>query len=110
VLLIAAILAAFFFVPSPWGLVVVIVAALIEVGESVFWVRFSQRRRARVGAEALEGAEGIVTEPCNPAGRVRVQGELWQARCEPPAEAGERVRVIGRDGLVLRVEPVRDAK
>jgi membrane protein implicated in regulation of membrane protease activity len=38
---------------------------------------------------------------------LRAGGELWQARCEPPAEEGDDVRVeaIGPD-LVLTVRPV----
>jgi membrane-bound serine protease (ClpP class) len=35
---------------------------------------------------------------------VRIDGELWQARAESGLAAGEPVRVVGRDGLVLEVE------
>jgi membrane protein implicated in regulation of membrane protease activity len=41
-----------------------------------------------------------------PAGRqVRIQGELWGARCEAGADPGDTVRVVERDGLTLLVEP-----
>jgi membrane protein implicated in regulation of membrane protease activity len=110
VLLIAAVLAAFLFVPSPWGIILVIIAALVEVAETVFWIRLSRRRRIQVGAETLVGAEAVVTEPCRPLGQVRLRGELWQARCEEGAGAGEHVRVVGRRELVLVVEAFGEPK
>ena len=110
VLLIAAVIAAFLFVPSPWGLVLVVVAGFVEVAETAFWLRFSRRRRIQVGAETLIGAEATVTTACRPLGQARLGGELWQARCEAGADPGRRVRVVGRDGLVLLVEPLGDGK
>ena len=109
-LLIAAVIAAFLFVPSPWGLVLVLVAATLEVAEAVFWLRFSRRRRIQVGAETLVGAEAVVTEACRPFGQVRLYGELWQARCDAGAGVGRRVRVVGRSDLVLLVEPLGNGK
>ena len=38
-------------------------------------------------------------------GRVRVKGELWNARSLRPLKQGESARVTGMDGLVLLVEP-----
>jgi membrane-bound serine protease (ClpP class) len=49
------------------------------------------------------GQEAVVVSPCRPLGEVRVHGELWQARCEDGAEAGERVRIEGIEGLTLVV-------
>jgi membrane-bound serine protease (ClpP class) len=69
-------------------------------------VRLSRRRGVRAGAETLVGDIAVVATPCFPEGQVRVQGELWAARCEEGAAAGESVRVIARRGLVLFVEPV----
>lgn len=109
-LLIAAIVAALVFVPSPWGFVLVAAAAVLELAETVFWIRFSRRRRIQVGAETLIGAEAVVTEACRPLGQVRLGGELWQARCEAGADRGERVRVVDRSGLILVVEPRSSAK
>ncbi|HSC50137.1 MAG TPA: NfeD family protein, partial [Gaiellaceae bacterium] len=58
------------------------------------------------GAQTLIGKEAVVSEPCRPAGQVRLDGEIWQARCSAGASPGDRVRVVGRDGLTLLVEPV----
>jgi membrane-bound serine protease (ClpP class) len=104
VVLVAAILLALFVVPSPWGLVLVAGAAVVEVAETGFWIWLSKRRRPQVGAEALIGATAEVVSPCRPLGRVRVQGELWRARCEDGADEGDTVRIRALDGLTLTVE------
>ena len=41
-------------------------------------------------------------------GVIRIRGEYWRARSPVPERlgAGDRVRVVTRDGLVLEVEPV----
>jgi membrane protein implicated in regulation of membrane protease activity len=104
-LFLGAILLAIFVVPEPWGLVLVAVAAVLEIGESFLWIRYSQRLRIQAGAETLHGARAQVVTACAPLGQVRVQGELWSARCDGGAEPGSTVRVVGRDGLTLLVEP-----
>jgi membrane protein implicated in regulation of membrane protease activity len=103
-ILVGAILLALFVVPAPWGLVLVAGGVAVEIGEAAFWVWLSKRRRPQVGAEALIGAEALVVTPCRPFGQVRVQGELWQARCDEGADRGETVHVSGLTGLVLVVE------
>ncbi len=101
-----AVLLAIFVLPGPWSAIVIVGGAVFEVGESVFWYRWSRRRRAQVGAETLIGATGTVETACMPLGQVRVRGELWRAECAAGAGEGERVRVVGRDGLTLNVEPL----
>ena len=104
-LFVGATLLALFVVPAPWGLVLVAATAVVEVAETYFWIRLSRRRRIQAGAETLIGARAVVASSCRPAGQVRVQGELWRARCEAGADLGETVRVVGREGLTLLVEP-----
>jgi membrane-bound serine protease (ClpP class) len=104
VLLIAAFVS-LFFLPEPWGYVAVGVAAVVEVGEIYLWIRFLRRYRVTTGAEGLVGERAEVVEACTPLGRVRVRGELWAARAEPPAIVGQRTRITGVDGLTLEVEP-----
>ncbi len=103
--LLIAILLAVFVLPSPWGLVAVAAAGLLETGETYLLLRWSRRRRAAVGAEALAGKKGIAATDLRPEGHVKVDGELWQARCEGGADAGTRVVVMGIEGLTLTVEP-----
>lgn len=102
--LVAAIALALFVLPAPWGIVAVACALLLEVGETAFWIWLSKRRRPQVGAEALVGASAEVVTSCRPVGRVRVQGELWRARCDEGADRGDIVRVQRVDGLTLLVE------
>jgi membrane-bound serine protease (ClpP class) len=61
------------------------------------------------GSEALVGAEGETVAWEGSEGRVRVLGEIWRARADAALAAGSRVRVVGRDGLVLRVENIGSA-
>jgi membrane protein implicated in regulation of membrane protease activity len=89
---------------TPWGLPLIAAAAAVEVGESLFWIWFSKRKRATVGAEALVGRTARVVRTCRPDGYVRLDGELWQARCEAGAERGDEVRIAGLEGLTLVVE------
>jgi membrane protein implicated in regulation of membrane protease activity len=104
VLFVGAILLALFVVPAPWGLLLVGAAAVVEIGETFFWVGLSKRHRVRAGAETLIGARAEVVSPCRPDGQVRVQGELWRARCKAGADPGEKVLVVAREGLTLLVE------
>ena len=68
-----------------------------------------RRRPVVTGHEALIGAEGETVSWQGSEGRVRVKGEIWLARSDAALAAGSRVRIVGRDGLVLRVEGVRSA-
>jgi membrane-bound serine protease (ClpP class) len=67
----------------------------------------SHRRPVVTGSEALIGAEGETVSWQDGEGRVRVKGEIWLARSDAALEAGNRVKVVGRDGLVLRVEGIQ---
>jgi membrane-bound serine protease (ClpP class) len=104
VLLVLALLS-LLFLPAPWSYLVVVGAIVVEAAELWLWRRFLGHYRVTTGAEGLVGAPAEVVEPCDPAGRVRVRGELWQARCAKRAVAGQRMRVTRVDGLTLEVEP-----
>jgi membrane-bound ClpP family serine protease len=104
-ILLAAIALAILVVPSPWRAPVIAAGGLWEALEAYLWIRWSQRRRARVGVEALIGATARATSRLDPEGHVRVNGELWRARVVSGAvEAGADVRVLRLEGLTLVVE------
>jgi membrane protein implicated in regulation of membrane protease activity len=103
VALIGAILLAIFVLPPAWRLPVVLAGGALEVGESFFWIWLSKRRRPSVGVETLVGALATVVKRCRPLGQVRVQGELWQARCDEGADPGDEVQVESVAGLTLVV-------
>jgi membrane-bound serine protease (ClpP class) len=69
----------------------------------------SRKRPVVTGSEALIGAEGEAVTWQGGEGRVRVKGEIWLARSDASLAAGNRVKIVGRDGLVLRVEGIRAA-
>ena len=48
--------------------------------------------------------------PLDPAGKVELEGVLWNAVSTRPAPAGAKVRILGSEGLTLKVEPVEDPK
>ncbi len=104
-ILVGAILLALFVLPSPLGIVAVLAALVVEIGETAFWVWLSKRRKPQVGTEAIMGTTAVVVTPCHPIGSVRLNGELWRARCEAGAREGDAVRVRAIDGLTLVVEP-----
>jgi len=101
------ILIGLFVVPDPWTLPVIGGAFVLEGIETYVARRISRRLGPpRVGPERLIGQTGRVVEPCRPLGRVRVRGELWQARCDAGADLDAIVRVVRREQLVLDVEPL----
>jgi membrane protein implicated in regulation of membrane protease activity len=93
VLLVLALIAAVFWLPTPWGYVAVIAAGVFEVVEVTVFLWYSKRRRATTGAEALPGQRGTVVEACRPTGQIRLDGELWRAKCEEGADPGDTVVV-----------------
>jgi membrane-bound serine protease (ClpP class) len=102
-MLLALAIVGLFFIPDPWNVVVVCVAALVEIGEVFLWIKFLRRYRVQTGAEGLVGQRAEVID----SDRVRVHGEIWSARADASLSAGDRVRVAAVDGLTLRVEPER---
>jgi membrane-bound serine protease (ClpP class) len=107
--LIIALALALFVLPTPWNVAVVAGAAVWELSTALGGLWWSQRRAAKVGVETLIGREVEVRRACHPRGEVRVRGEIWQARCDQGANVGDRVRIVGLDGLTLVVEPVLPA-
>ena len=89
--------------------------ALMVIGAvlTTFLVRAAVRVRrvpSLLGPQRLLGRTAIATTALQPAGVVRVGGELWSAElCALPVsmlQAGQQVRIVGRHGLTLEVEPV----
>jgi membrane protein implicated in regulation of membrane protease activity len=98
-LLLGAILLAIFVLPSPWGIVAVVAGGLIDIAESLVLLKWSRRRRAVTGVEALIGKTALVSSPT----QVSVAGEIWEAKPADVLLVGEEVEVTGVDGLTLQV-------
>jgi membrane-bound serine protease (ClpP class) len=94
---------------GPLAIVLLIVAAILEVGEIILlrrWAaRLRQRYRPHSPEEELIGLIAEVLTPCRPKGQVRVRGEIWEARCEAGAPEGASVRVESVESLTLVVTP-----
>lgn len=102
-----SILLAVFVLEEPWSWVAVALGTTFEAGETALLIWWSKRRRVVVGAETLVGRRAVVSVDCAPEGQVRVAGEIWRARCDAGAFAGDTVVVREVDGLTLVVEPSR---
>ncbi|ABM36307.1 NfeD family protein [Polaromonas naphthalenivorans] len=92
----------------PWPLIAGV--TLASAGFLLVVLNFALRARQRPvvsGREQLLGATGEVI--VNPDGSLSASflGEVWKVRANAPLGRGQQVRVVGIDGLVLSVEPVR---
>lgn len=104
-LLLIAILLLIFVLSPLVGIIVVVVALFLELGEIAFWRRWMRNRRIQTGTEAMPGELAEVVEPVGADhGTVRLRGENWTARSPEPIAIGERVRIAAVDGLTLSVE------
>jgi membrane-bound serine protease (ClpP class) len=64
----------------------------------------AHRRPVATGIEALVGREGTAVSDLAPEGTVRVDSENWHAVAEGGGiAAGEPIRIIGVEGVTLRV-------
>jgi len=66
----------------------------------------SRLRRVVIGPERIRGTLAEVQSWSGDRGVVRFEGEVWEARSTRALRPGARVRVTGREGLVLIVEPL----
>jgi len=103
---------AFLINTGPVGLgvnpVVSVVTALLTLGFFTFFIRkvwAARRQPAFAGPESIVGAVGEAREELSPEGLVFVRGALWKASAVAPIAAGSSVRVVGRQGLQLKVAP-----
>ncbi|MFA0551810.1 nodulation protein NfeD [Vibrio lentus] len=94
------------------------IALPLIIGISLFSVAFivvtiSMLVRVRnkpvtTGMEAVVGDTGKVVSGFPGAGRVLVEGEIWQAKCASELQAGQLIRVTNLTGLSLDVEALPD--
>jgi membrane protein implicated in regulation of membrane protease activity len=105
--LIVSILLALFILPSPWGLIVVICGALIEIVEITWGLKLA-RKRSTIGSHTLIGREAIVVRELDPVGQVTIDGERWKARCATGAALNARVVIERIEGLTLEVRVYSD--
>jgi membrane-bound serine protease (ClpP class) len=93
--------------PSWWVFLVVIGGAMLfMLGGMTAMIR-SRFSTPTVGREGMVGEDGVAEVAVNPDGVVLIRGARWRARTNraTPIEAGDPVKVVSVEGLVLEVEP-----
>jgi membrane-bound serine protease (ClpP class) len=70
----------------------------------------ARRNKVETGPEGMVGELGVTLTALEPAGKIFVHGEYWDAVAHAPVASGERVRVTAIDGLKLTVEPAGPEK
>jgi len=89
-----------------WQLIVAVALLSTAVFFSVVMLALKARGRAVVsGQEQMIGATGEALESFAERGPVRVFGERWSAHTRVPLAKGQKIRVVGMEGLTLTVEP-----
>jgi membrane-bound serine protease (ClpP class) len=64
----------------------------------------AQFRKVTTGREGVVGEVGIAKTNIKGSGMVFVDGEIWHAESEEEIKKGEKIEVIGMDGLYLKVK------
>lgn len=112
----AFIVGSVFLFRTPQGGMAVHPGLAIVVSASIggyFWIAIrkaleAMRRPPLQDMDALVGQVGETRTRVHHEGTVYVDGELWSARSPCPIPPGHPVRVVGREGFVLIVEPVSE--
>ncbi len=90
------------------SLPLIVGSALASAGITIFILGAAfkaAKRPPAAGAEELLTERGTVIDWQGDSGQVRVHGEVWAARAAAAFRPGDPVRVAGRNGLILTVEP-----
>jgi len=85
--------------------VVTLSAFILLVGYLVFK---SQKKKPTMGLEGLLGEIGEVKVTLNPSGKIFVHGEYWNAEGNEEIAVGTKVRVVGFEGMSLKVEKLSE--
>jgi inner membrane protein len=96
----------------PWA-VQWLVFGILSLVSILAWVRFTRNRKPETDAPRLNqrterfvGQEAVLEQPISGGfGRLRLEDTVWRVS-GPDLPVGERVRIVGADAAVLRVEPV----
>jgi membrane-bound serine protease (ClpP class) len=97
-------------VPVPLIILTSLGSGALFFAVMMFAVR-AQRTPVRMGLESLAGRVGVARSNLQPNGLVQVGGEQWSAELasgEEPVAKGERVEVVGTQGLKLIVRKLKE--
>jgi membrane-bound serine protease (ClpP class) len=89
----------------------IIIAAVGTLATFVLIVSYlvvrSQGSKVNLGYEGLVGEVGEVRERLDRRGKIFVHGEYWSAEGDEEIPAGEKVEVVGAEGMLLKVKRAR---
>ena len=68
----------------------------------------AHRKPVVSGSEEMIGYTGEVVEGFETRGFIHIHGENWQAESETPVQAGEKVKVTGIEGLILKIKSMKE--
>lgn len=97
----------------PLSVILVTAAASAALMLAILGMALRARRQRQVAGDAglvgsLVRVDALENDPRQ--GWVSLQGERWQVRSGEPLQVGQRVQVLARDGLTLRVSPDREVE
>jgi membrane-bound serine protease (ClpP class) len=85
----------------------IILTAVATLGTFVLAVSYlvfrSQKSKPALGMDGLIGEIGEVRGKLTPSGKIFVHGEHWNARADSEIDVGEKVEVVGYEGMSLKV-------
>jgi len=87
--------------------------AVVLVSSAFFFLIFrmaylAHRRMPVTGRRGLMGEFGEALTAIDPTGKVAIHGEIWKAVSAEKIRKGEKVGVIGVEGMTLRVASIND--
>ncbi|WP_423792549.1 NfeD family protein [Methanocaldococcus indicus] len=96
----------FLFIMPNYSLLAGFLAGIITVFLLYKFVYFS-KNEYKVGVERLIGKEGIALEDFKDNyGKIKIENEVWHAKSEDDIKKGDKVIVIGYEGVHLIVKRV----
>ena len=85
----------------------IIFTAVATLGSFVLIVSYlvfrSQQSKPTLGIAGLVGEIGEVRGKLSPSGKIFVHGEYWNAQADSEIDVGEKVEVVGHEGMNLKV-------
>ena len=85
----------------------IIFTAVATLGSFVLVVSYlvfrSQQSKPTLGIAGLIGEIGEVRGKLSPSGKIFVHGEYWNAQADSEIDVGEKVEVVGHEGMNLKV-------
>ena len=86
----------------------IIFTAVATLGAFVLAVSYlvfrSQKSKPTLGMDGLIGETGEVKVKLTPTGKIFVHGEYWNAQADREIDVGEKVEVVGYNGMSLKVQ------